>query len=345
MSIFEIDPLGDPRWNVFTRQHPAASVFHRAEWLQALKATYGYRPLALCSNPPDTPLVNALLLCEVRSLLTGNRFVSLPFSDHCEPLVDNADEADLLVNALAHRTEAKHLKYAELRPILRGPRPLGLLGISSSYFFHRLDLRRTEGALFKSFHKDCVQRKVRRAERESLRCEEGTSETMLQHFYKLFVITRRRQRLPPQPLKWFRSLIANMGKDLKIYTAFKDDIPVASILVVTDKKTIVYKYGCSDARFNNLGGTPLLFWNAITEAKANGIEELDMGRTDTDNPGLVAFKEHWGAQRSTLNYWRYPARPAVSRSGIAVEYARRVMPYAHDKALILLGRLLYRHVG
>ncbi len=69
---------------------------------------------------------------------------------------------------------------------------------------------------------------------------------------------------------------------------------------------MVYKYGCSNAAFNNLGGTALLFWKTIQEAKASGFEELEMGRSDVDNPGLVAFKEHLGASGKLISYWTYP---------------------------------------
>ena len=94
MTIFEIDPLNDPRWRAFVEWRPDASVFHRVEWLQALKSCYGYVPVALSFTPPGSPLENGLLFCEIRSALTGNRLVSLPFSDHCEPLVDHPEEID-----------------------------------------------------------------------------------------------------------------------------------------------------------------------------------------------------------------------------------------------------------
>ena len=136
-----------------------------------------------------------------------------------------------------------------------------------------------------------------------------------------------------------------MGNDIKIRVALKGDVPVAGILTISDKKTLVYKYGCSDSRFNNLGGTALLFWNAIQEAKANGIEELDMGRSDTDNQGLVTFKEHWGAQRSIVNYWRYPIRAAASRPEHLIKHAKRIISIAPDASLVMLGNLLYRHIG
>jgi CelD/BcsL family acetyltransferase involved in cellulose biosynthesis len=345
MSVFEIDPLQDSRWKTFTDLRRDASIFHRVEWLQALKTCYGYEPRALSSSPTRLPLTNALVFCQVRSPLTGKRFVSLPFSDHCEPLVNDPEEIDSLVAHLANRVSRSGWKYLEIRPIVRVPGSQKSFAISNTYYLHGLDLSRSEEQLFKSFHKDSVQRKIRRAERESLRYEEGSSEILLKHFYKLLIMTRRRQGLPPQPLKWFRSLIASFGNDIKIRVALKGETPVASILTISNKKTMVYKYGCSDTRFNNLGGTALLFWNAIRQARASGIEELDMGRSDTNNPGLVTFKDHWGAARSTVNYWRYPAEAASWKPEGAIKYAKPLILFAPDMSLVVLGNLLYRHIG
>ena len=345
MQVFKIDPLSDARWNEFIEHHPHASVFHSPEWLRALHSCYGYVPTVFTFTPPGIPLDNGFPFCEVRSWLTGNRLVSLPFSDHCEPLLDHGAEIDLVLSSFQKQVDTGGWKYFEIRPILQSPKASSNLGVSNTYFFHRLDLRASEQALFKSFHKDCIQRKIRRAEREQLRHEDGRSEKLLDHFYKLLIRTRRRQFLPPQPLKWFRSLIASLGKRLIIRVAYKGEIPVASILTINHRNTLVYKYGCSDARFNNLGGTSLLFWNAIQDARAHRIEELDMGRSDTDNSGLISFKEHWGAKPSILQYWRYPAGTAASRPEGAIKYAKRFISLAPDAVLVAAGTLLYKHIG
>ena len=112
------------------------------------------------------------------------------------------------------------------------------------------------------------------------------------------------------------------------------------------KHTLVYKYGCSDPRFHNLGGTAFLFWGAIQEAKQEGLQEFDLGRSDSDNWGLVTFKDHWGTTRSTLTYVRYPAQaPATTFETYRMRVARRVLARAPDRVLRLVGELLYRHIG
>jgi CelD/BcsL family acetyltransferase involved in cellulose biosynthesis len=94
--------------------------------------------------------------------------------------------------------------------------------------------------------------------------------------------------------------MASFGADLKMRVAFKNGVPIASILTLSHKKTVTYKYGCSDARLHPLAGMALLFWNTIQQAKAAGCEKLDLGRSDSSNEGLTAFKEHLGGIRSGL---------------------------------------------
>jgi Acetyltransferase (GNAT) domain len=345
-AVYEIDPLSDPRWPILVENHARSSVFHSTNWLTALHTVYDYKPVVVTTCPPGATLTNGLVFCHIKSWLTGRRFVSLPFSDHCEPLVDSPDDLDAMLLHMQRDLDEGKWQYSEIRPISQ--RPGGHVGFKKAltYQFHRLDLRRSAQELFHGFHKDCVQRKIRRAEREALKYEEGNTEALLYTFYRLLVTTRRRQYLPPHPLAWFRGLIATFGDNLKIRVASKDDVPVASILTLSNKRCMVYKYGGSIAPLNKMGGMALLFWKTIQEAKDKALEELDMGRSGADNPGLIAFKEHWGATGTPLTYWRYPPpSPFVQRPAWQNGLARRLVQAAPDLALEAVGTLLYRHIG
>lgn len=345
MTVFRIDPLQDQRWKAFVDWHPDASIFHRVEWLQALKSSYGYTPFALTTSAPGSPLMDGLPVCEIRSPLTGRRLVSVPFSDHCQPLVSDPRTLNAFIHSLTECITPNREKYFEIRPITFDADEDPGLGISHTYRLHRLDLRPSLESLIKHFDKSSVQRKIHRAEREMLRYEEGSSERLLNCFYKLMIMTRRRHGLPPQPIKWFKALIASFGSDLKIRVAFKDDTAVASILTVAYKKKLVYKYGCSDLRHSNLGGNALVFWHAIQDAKAQGMEELDMGRCDLENQGLAVFKENWGAQSCILNYRRYPAQSIKLGPENLLKYVKKLVSIAPDISLAMLSNLFYRHIG
>ncbi len=347
MTVYEINPLRDPRWTEFLESHPGASVFHTPGWLEALHRTYGYEPTVLTTSPPDAELTNGLVFCRVRSWLTGSRLVSLPFSDHCEPLVDGDCDLRGLLRSLEEGVKKGKWNYIEIRPLKSySLNQLSLERSNNTFHFHKLDLRENTDLLFRKFHKSCVQRKIRRAEREGLVYEAGASESHLGEFYHLLRLTRRRHGVPPQPLAWFRNLIDCLGEKVTIHLASKDGQPVSSILTLTFKKTIVYKYGCSDARYHNLGGMPFLFWRTIQEAKWMALEEFDLGRSDSENSGLVAFKDHLGASRSSLTYYRYPAsRAGLAASDWKLQTAKRVLAHLPDPVLTVAGRLLYKHMG
>src|ERR1700693_3520953 len=99
--VYRIDPLRDLRWAALVERCPQSSVFHSAPWIEALHRTYGFEPVVFTTSRQRTPLENGLAFCYVRSWITGRRLISLPFADHCEPLVDNTANHQILTNALA----------------------------------------------------------------------------------------------------------------------------------------------------------------------------------------------------------------------------------------------------
>src|SRR5262245_57477184 len=116
MALFELDPITDSRWAAFLETHQRSSVFHTREWLTALQQTYHYASIAITTCPNDAPLTNAIVFARVDSWLTGSKLISLPFSDHCDPLVDDAADLESLISGIRERLTGR-LKYAEIRPL------------------------------------------------------------------------------------------------------------------------------------------------------------------------------------------------------------------------------------
>ena len=349
MEIHQIDPTKDARWTAFVERHPRASIFHTQGWLQALRHTYGYETVAFTTSPPTGELQNGLVFCHVDSWLTGRRLVSLPFSDHCEPLCDSAEELNFLVRFLQCAAERHGWKYLEIRPIdesFTRTDETGRFVVASRYFLHSLSLCPELDQLFRGFDRDSVQRRIGRAEGAGLEEKCGRSEELLRAFYSLFILTRRRHHLPPTPYTWFQNLIKYLGDAFEIRIAYKEGIPVSSILTLRFKDTLYYKYGCSDVRFKSLGATPWLLWRAIAAAKNHGATMFDLGRTEEANSGLRVFKNHWDPRPRHLLYWRFPDDQSPDALGRwkkrVAKGAFSVMPLG---LLKVAGRLLYRHIG
>lgn len=340
--LYQIDPLRDPRWGRFLKGNPRSSVFHTAGWLQALYDTYGYEAVAYTSSSPDEELENAVVFCRVKSWLTGNRLVSLPFSDHCEPLMKGKDEFPALLRVAGEELEEGAWKYIELRP-LNTEYSGGIEKNSESYVIHFLDLHPSLEELYKNLHVDSIRRKIQKGEREHLTVEAGSSKSLLAEFYQLHVTTRQRQHLPPHPLSWFHHILKCLGGDATVRVARKNERAIASIITLSNNRTLVYKYGCSDADFHNLGSMPFLFWDMIRDAKKRGFLEIDLGRSECENTGLITFKDRWGANRKSLVYVRYP--PPKTKQSIIMKLGKQVLARCPARLLQVAGNLLYPHVG
>jgi len=336
----------DSRWDDLVASHPRASVFHHKGWLKALSMTYGYRPLVLTSAPRGKPLSDGIAFCEVKSWLTGNRLISLPFSDHSEPLLNESSESFNLNEWIREEYKQQNWQYIELRPLSSEIDLNCSLVPSRSFWFHILDLTAPLEKIFLNMHNNCIRRRIRRAERERLSYDRGCSEKLLNDFYRLLMITRRRHHLLPQPQAWFKYLIDFMSPNAEIRLVRKDCIPVAAILTLCHNHTVVYKYGCSDERFHHCGGMPFLFWKLIEESKVAGAEQIDFGRTELNNHGLIEFKDRFGTIRRRITYLRYPE--SARKIDIVASYpqaARSLFSVLPDALSSRAGELLYRHIG
>jgi hypothetical protein len=90
----------------------------------------------------------------------------------------------------------------------------------------------------------------------------------------------------------------------------------------------------------------LLLWGAIQDSKMAGAEEFDLGRSEIENKGLIAFKDHWANRHTQMAYWRYPALESLSvREDWKLRMVKHAFAHMPDKLLTVMGRLIYRHIG
>jgi len=352
-KLHRIEPLTDPRWELFVEMHPRGSVFHSRAWLEALCRTYAYKPIAYTTTAPGNPLQDGAVFCRVESKLTGRRLVSLPFSDHCDLLVDKTEDLPTFAHGLEQELQRESWDYIEIRPLHLTEMANGLGQSSATYSFHQLDLRPDLETLLGNFHRSSTQRKIQRAQREGLIYTEGSDEPLLDSFYRLMVITRQRHGLPPQPKSWYRNLMDCFGRDLKIRLAVKDGRAVSGMLTLRFKDTLIYKNGGSDPRFHNLGAMHLLYWESIRDAKNLGLRTFDLGRTDAEQAGLIKFKDRWGAKQSTLTYIRFAVTGHSrhihifdqNRAGWKMRLLKQAFAVTPRVLLPRIGSFLYKHAG
>jgi lipid II:glycine glycyltransferase (peptidoglycan interpeptide bridge formation enzyme) len=136
-----------------------------------------------------------------------------------------------------------------------------------------------------------------------------------------------------------------MRQNAQVLLARKDGVPIAAMLTLYHRTTVVYKYGCSDERYHRFAGMPFLFWKLIDESRGAGATQIDFGRTDLDNKGLVAFKDRFGGTRQILTYFRSANSKEKSMIASGLPTARRLFSVLPDVVWPWVGRFVYRHIG
>ncbi len=347
MRILAID---DPAWHEFVRASPAALPYHHPAWTQLLAECYGYRPFALTAANGDGSIAAGLPVMEVAhpmGLFGGRRWVSLPFTDYCPPLLPPGNDGEELAAELgeSHRRAA----VGELQ--VRAALPGGVFRARTAAVTHTLTLDADPHAVFKQFHRSQVQRNVAKAEKSGLVIRRAeTVDDVVGTFYALHLRTRQRLGAPVQPrrlfrLLWERMIAADLGHVLLVY---QGDTAVAGAVFLAWGSTVTYKYGASLEEAWHLRPNHLLFWTAIRQACERGYRAFDFGRTDVDNQGLRAFKSGWGAEETPLVYSSLGGRsgaPAGQGEGRSARLLGAVIRRGPAWVCRLAGETLYRYAA
>ena len=343
-AVFCLDPAEVQSWDASLARCPGANFFHSVAWARVLKSAYGYKP-AYFATMSGSELRSLLPLAEVSSWLTGRRGIALPFTDESPPLVpDVASFRELHQEALAHG-KRRGWKYLECR----GGRSLfGDVPACESFFGHRLDLTPGEAVLFSRLESS-TRRAIRKAEQGSLQIEFTRDLDSVRAFHRLLCITRRRHGVPPQPFHFFACIQRHVLAQNHGWVALArhNGIPVAGAVYFHFGKTVIYKYGASNEKFQHMRANNLVMWEAIKRHAADGFTTLDFGRTALDNEGLRKFKLGWGTVEHPIDYVRQDLQTGNFAAAKPPSSGRitRIFQSLPEPVSRLIGAILYKHVA
>ncbi len=86
LDIKIINPLKYDGWDELLIANHGYTIFHTSTWARVLYESYHYDPVYFTLFKKNK--LSALIpVMEVKSILTGCRGVSLPFSDYCDPIM------------------------------------------------------------------------------------------------------------------------------------------------------------------------------------------------------------------------------------------------------------------
>jgi hypothetical protein len=343
-----LDELGEENWLSFisTRR---STIYHHPLWHRTIERTYGIKPLYVVMTDVTGVIKAAVPGAVVRTMTGAKRFVSFPFSDVCGPVADGPHEFGLIAGTLASVNDLPEKTWSQSELRTENAPALEKYSEYKGYCGHILKLGRPIDDVFDSFHKDCVQRRIRKAFRAGLEVYEGSTISDMKDFYGLHLITRKKIGAPVQPFSFFRNLWELLSTEghISLLIVKKRKTPVSGVVMLKYRKRAIYKFGASDENFLNLGGNQLALWTAIKKASVDGFLEFDFGRSFSGNRGLNDFKARWGADEVRLSYLYSPEKNiGLKDEGgtcgrIASAVFRKLPPLSNR----LIGRLFYKYLA
>jgi CelD/BcsL family acetyltransferase involved in cellulose biosynthesis len=153
-----------------------------------------------------------------------------------------------------------------------------------------------------------------------------------------------------QPQEFFERIWQEFAPDGRCATlvASVDGHVVAAALFLEWNGALYYKFGASLAEHLHLRPNDAIYWTGIRLALDRGLDLVDWGLSDLDQPGLVRFKRKWATierRLLTLRSGTPAPRPGAREFGDTLTALTGLLtgPTVPDDVTARAGALLYRY--
>lgn len=340
-TVVTVDPTTDPRWAVLAARR-TTPLFLAPPWISAVADTYGFAPTARVTLDADGAPSSGLAWTPVADV-RGRRLVSLPFGDRADPPVRDAAELRALLACLPADHGPFTVRCLDTDPLATDG-GLDVVGVAA---WHATATDVPVETMFARINPG-ARRDVRTAQRHGVRIEVDPSLAAIRRFYRLHAALRKHKyRLLPQPLALFERIWAEFAARDAIFTvgAHVGDDMVAGAVCITWNDVLYYKFSASDPRHLTRRPNEVVVWNALRRAAELGLRAMDWGRSDLDQPGLVAFKRKWATEERRLLTLRRPGPPPDPHADALLGELTALLTEetVPDAITARAGALLYRH--
>ncbi|PYT96976.1 MAG: hypothetical protein DMG38_21835 [Acidobacteria bacterium] len=309
-NVVTVDPRTDSLWAKLVEQ-VRSSVFHSPQWMRVISSTYGWEPSAHIALDEQGQPLAGVPFCRISDML-GERIVMLPFSDYCDPLVNDHELWHVLIDPLV----SEHMPLSVR--CLHNDLPLGdkRFTLAKQAKWHCLNLRPDLQALWKTMH-DSTHRAIRKSEREGVRVRMAESEQELRIFFEMHLKIRKyKYGLLAQPYSFLQNIWRHFVEPQHgfLMLAIHEDKIVAGDFFLEWKDTLYYKFNASLPDDLSRRPNDLLIWSGMQEGKKRGLTYLDFGLSDIDQDGLIRYKCKFGTEEKTISFLHYSPNGGPTRT-------------------------------
>jgi FemAB-related protein (PEP-CTERM system-associated) len=306
------------RIDVFVRGSEGATPFHLTGWSRAVAKGCGQVSHYLVAEDSSGEIVGVLPLTEVHSALFGRALVSSGFAVDGGVLVPGTvpsgtvplpeiggqslkgqSPALLLIDAaeaLATRLSCPTLE-------LRGGAMPGQdwHHDTTTYLGFARDLAGDDEAELLAIPRK-QRAEVRRALGFDLQVETGSAQADRAAHYAIYAESVRNLGTPVFPRALFDAVLEEFGDEADILTVRQDGNPVASVLSLYWRGTVMPYWGGGTRDARTWRANDLMYYALMLHArKTKGCIRFDFGRSKAGT-GPAAFKRNWGFEGVPLAY-------------------------------------------
>lgn len=281
-------------WDNYVLNHPGGSLFHLTAWKKTIEKTFGHSSSYLIAEEHNK-ICGIFPIFEIKSLLFGHSFISVPFAEIGGPLADNAAVENELINEGSKIAESANAQYLEFRNRKKIPG----FKTKSLYYNFRKEIFQDHDENLKA-----IPRKSRAMVRNAIKKGLGseTGHHLLPQFYKILALNYHRLGTPIFPKKFFKNFLTEYKENADILLVkTKEGELAAAVLFFIYKEQMIPYYAGSDFTFRQLGPNDFMYWELMKHAVEKGCKIFDYGRSK-EGTGSFSFKKHWGFNPEPLAY-------------------------------------------
>ena len=291
-------------WDMWILARNDSTPFHRNAWGEGVEAATGHAFKCYGLKDASGAIVAGVPVHFIRSLLFGKAAASAGFAVDGGVLADNAEAAQLLIDAVWALPEVQASGSLELRG---GVMPADNIWHikSETYAGFATPLAADDEAQLLA-----IPRKQRAEVRKALAGLEagdydvvtGNDDVLAREHYAVYAESVRNLGTPVFPKKLFDEIRRRFGDEVDILTVRKaDGTPLASVLSLYHKGVVMPYWGGGTFDARAARANELMYYKLMCHARVRGCDRFDFGRSKVGT-GAYAYKKNWGMEPQALTY-------------------------------------------
>lgn len=283
-------------------------VFHRPLWLQAIARGTGNAALGLLIERAGA-IAGWLPLSAVSSPIFGKALVSSGFGVGGGVLATRPDDVERLCRAAEELASRMAIPTVELRS---ADAPIDWQMVEGKHANFAADLAADDEAQLLA-----IPRKARAEVRKGLDLDlavtTGSGEADRRAHYAAYSESVRNLGTPVFPRSLFDAVLDLFGEDAEILTVRSGAKPVASVLSLYHRGTVMPFWGGGPFAARSLRANERMYYELMCHARRRGCTRFDFGRSKTGS-GPFSFKKNWGFEPEPLVYRSWSAAGFAERN-------------------------------